>query len=162
MRASAIVDPFAEPRHDHAACVAAAIAEAERVCGARRARLTPIRRRVLEIIWEGHGPVGAYDILEKLSAERRRAAPPTVYRALDFLSEHGLVHRIESSNAFIGCGQPGAAHRAHFLLCAECGEAAELDDPSLRDALAHVARRAGFAVERETVELKGLCSKCRS
>lgn len=162
MRAPAIVDPFAGPRHDHVACVAAAIAEAERVCAARKARLTAIRRRVLEIVWEGHGPLGAYDILEKLSTERRRTAPPTVYRALDFLSEHGLVHRIESSNAFIGCAQPGEAHRAHFLLCAECGEAAELDDPSLRDALAGVARRAGFAVERETVELKGLCSKCRS
>jgi Fur family zinc uptake transcriptional regulator len=161
MRTPAIADPFAGPRHDHAACVTAAIARAERVCDARGARLTPIRRRVLEIVWQGHGPVGAYDILEKLSAERRRAAPPTVYRALEFLSEQGLVHRIESSNAFIGCAQPGEAHRAHFLLCAECGEGAEVDDLELREALARVARRAGFAVARETVELEGLCSKCR-
>ena len=162
MRQPAVVDPFVQPRHDHAACVADAIAEAERVCEARGARLTAIRRRVLEIVWEGHGPVGAYDILEKLSAERRRAAPPTVYRALDFLSEQGLVHRIESSNAFVGCAQPGEAHRAHFLLCGRCGEAAELDDPALREALARLAQRAGFAVERETVELKGLCAKCRT
>lgn len=162
MRAAEIADPFARPRHDHAACLAHAVAEAERVCAARGARLTAIRRRVLEIVWEGHGPLGAYDILERLSAERRRIAPPTVYRALDFLTDQGLVHRIESSNAFVGCAQPGAPHRAHFLICGRCGDAAELDDAQLRGALARVAERAGFAVERETVELKGLCPKCRA
>lgn len=161
MRAPAIAEPFPGPRHDHAACVAQAIAEAERVCAKRGARLTPIRRRVLELVWEGHGPVGAYDILERLSGERRRAAPPTVYRALDFLAEHGLVHRIESRNAFVGCAQPGAAHRAHFLLCGACGDAAELDDAALHAALAGLAARAGFTIERETVELRGLCPKCR-
>jgi hypothetical protein len=86
-----------EPKsHDHAHCIEDAIDRAELVCGARGARLTDIRRHVLELIWKRHEPVGAYDLLDELRATHRRAAPPTVYRALDFLMENGLVHRIES------------------------------------------------------------------
>lgn len=82
--------------HNHDACVRDALAEARAICQARNARLTPIRQRVLELIWESHKPLGAYDLLGMLAQEGHNAAPPTVYRALDFLQQYGLVHRIAS------------------------------------------------------------------
>ena len=157
--------------HDHDACVSAALAAAERRCAARRARLTPLRRRVLELVWRSHRPVGAYAILEALAAQRddggpaavpARPAPPTVYRALDFLLEHGLIHRIESHNAFIGCAAPTHRHGAQFLICTGCGIAAELDNPALDRAMQAAARRLGFTVAHATVEAAGLCSTCRA
>jgi Fur family zinc uptake transcriptional regulator len=140
-------EPFPAGDHDHARCVVGAVAAAAALCNARGARLTELRRRVLEIVWASHSPVGAYDILELLRRERRRAAPPTVYRTLEFLCEHRLVHRIDTLNAFVGCTFPGAPHRPYFLLCSHCGTAAEIDD-----------RELGRAVGR----LKGLCPHCRS
>jgi Fur family zinc uptake transcriptional regulator len=99
--------------------------------------------------------------LQRLQAEKGRAAPPTVYRALSFLQELGLVHRIESLNAYVGCDQPEDAHRAHFLICHRCGDAAEIHDGALARAVSGVGRRAGFRIDRETVELQGLCPHCR-
>ena len=93
--------------HDHDACVDDAMARAEAICGAQGARLTPMRRRVLELVWNGHRPRGAYDILEDLASDGKKPAPLTVYRALDFLVEQGLVHRLESLNAFVGCADSG-------------------------------------------------------
>src|SRR3954453_3718975 len=98
--------PFQPKDHDHADCVAAALGAAERLCARRGARLTELRRRVLELIWRSHEPIGAYALLDRLGRERGRVAPPTVYRALEFLIAHGLVHRIASLNAFIGCVHP--------------------------------------------------------
>lgn len=149
---------FPAPHHDHHRCVAAALAAAEEECRRRGARLTEIRRRVLELVWTSHQPVGAYAILDALGA----AAPPTVYRALDFLLAHGLVHRIERLNAFVGCSHPGAPHAGQFLLCSGCGAAAELDDPAIDRAVAEGAARLGFSVARQTIEVEGLCPACRS
>lgn len=148
--------------HDHAACIDDALAHAERLCETRGARLTPVRRRVLELVWRGHRPRGAYDILEDLAAEGRRAAPLTVYRALDFLVAHGLVHRLESLNAFVGCTDPGARHATQFLVCRTCGTAAELQDPKVARAIEASASAAGFAVEQPMVEVRGLCPRCRA
>jgi Fur family zinc uptake transcriptional regulator len=146
--------------HDHQHCIADALARADRVCARSGGRLTDIRRRVLEIVWANHRPVGAYDILETLSAERGRVAPPTVYRALDFLVGQGLVHRIDRLNAFIGCPRPDEPHSTAFLLCRHCGEVAEIETGALDDALAAIARDSGFAIENRTVELAGLCRSC--
>lgn len=162
----AAADPFPRTAHDHARCVSDALALAVELCERRGARLTDLRRRVLELVWESHAPVGAYEILERLGLERlglerRRAAPPTVYRALDFLSREGLIHRIDSLNAFVGCVAPGAAHRAFFLICRRCRDAVELRDQALEGTLERVATSAGFAVERATVELAGACARCR-
>ncbi|MGE5546232.1 MAG: Fur family transcriptional regulator [Solirubrobacterales bacterium] len=153
---------FPSAHHDHGACVADALAAAEAECRRRGARLTEVRRRVLELVWQGHAPVGAYAVLEALARDGFCAAPPTVYRALDFLLAHGLVHRIERLNAFVGCSHPGSPHAGQFLLCSECGAAAELDDPSIDAALAAAAARLGFSVARQTVEVEGLCSLCRA
>lgn len=154
-------EAFPAPHHDHSACVSGALAAAEAACGDRGVRLTPLRRRVLELVWGGHGPVGAYALLDALRHEGQNAAPPTVYRALDFLIEQGLVHRIERLNAFVGCRRPGRAHAGQFLICTRCGTAAELDDGSIAAAVEAAAGRLGFAVSRLTVEAEGLCAHCR-
>jgi Fur family transcriptional regulator, zinc uptake regulator len=152
--------PFPPHRHDHASCVADALQVADRVCGEKGGRLTPIRRRVLELVWSSHRPVGAYDILASLQGDGRSAAPPTVYRALEFLMEHGLVHRIESLNAFVGCADPSRNHSGQFFICENCRSAAEVTDPRVAEALSSCAERLGFAVKSQTVEFRGLCPAC--
>ena len=97
---------FPKPGHDHDSCIADALRNADEICKSKGLRFTALRRRVLEIIWAKHEPTGAYDILEELSTNKARAAPPTVYRALNFLLKHGFVHKIESLNAFLGCVNP--------------------------------------------------------
>ncbi len=146
--------------HDHSACIEQAIATAERVCRNRGARLTPLRRRVLQLVWGSHRPVLAYDLLEMLRTERRRAAPPTVYRALDFLMAHGLVHRVESLNAFVGCSMPDAEHSGQLLICSRCRTVAELDDGEIDALIAKRARARGYEPHRQTVEVLGRCSAC--
>ncbi len=158
---SSISPVFGSEAHDHGACIASAVARATELCAHRKARLTRLRRRVLEIVWRSHEPVGAYAILRVLRAEGRPAAPPTVYRALEFLLAHGLVHRVESLNAYMGCAQPGKAHTGQFLICGRCGAAVELDDERVRSAVARGAERLGFAIERQTIEVIGLCPRCR-
>ncbi len=154
-------DPFPHAGHDHGRCVSEALDRAAALCAGRGKRLTELRRRVLELVLDRHQPVGAYHLLERLAAERGRVAPPTVYRALDFLVSEGLVHRIDSRNAFVGCVRADGPHRACFLLCSECGSAAELVDAALESALTALARRAGFTVTRQVIELEGVCAACR-
>jgi Fur family zinc uptake transcriptional regulator len=97
-----------------------ALRGAERLCTTQGLRLTPIRRRVLELIWQSHRPSGAYEILGQLAAEGRKPSPPTVYLALGFLLAHGLAHRVSSRNAFVGCDHPGEEHMAQIFLCDHC------------------------------------------
>ncbi|HSX69939.1 MAG TPA: Fur family transcriptional regulator [Pseudomonas sp.] len=154
--------PLACLPHDHSRCVADALAEAEQICAQQGTRLTALRKRVLELVWASHKPLGAYDILAVLSEEDgRRAAPPTVYRALDFLLENGLVHRIASLNAFVGCVHPGQLHQGQFLICKACHTAIELELPTISEAISSGASEVGFTVENQTVEVVGLCASCR-
>ena len=153
---------FPVPDHDHGCCIAHALEMAEAECSRRGARLTEVRRRVLELVWRSHAPVGAYALLQVLGREGFCAAPPTIYRALDFLLAHGLIHRIERLNANAGCTRPGVPHAGQFLLCEGCGAAAELDDETIDAAIAAAATRAGFSVTRQTVEVDGLCPSCRA
>ena len=147
-------------RHDHESCIADALTTAEEICRLRGVRLTPLRRCVLELIWGSHRPIGAYAVLAALRGERETAAPPTVYRALDFLMEQGLVHRIQSLNAFVGCADPDHAHNGMFLICGECGDTLEIEDAKLDDAIRSVASANGFALLRRTVEATGTCPGC--
>lgn len=149
--------------HDHAHCIDNALATARRLCDERGIRLTPLREEVLQLVWQSHKPLGAYAILDQL-AERsagKRQAPPTVYRALEFLLEHGLVHRINSLNAFIGCSQPRAAHHSHFLICERCRSTVEIVDTLLDQTIDALAQRASFTPAGTFVEITGLCSSCR-
>lgn len=148
-------------KHDHDACVSDAIDAAAALCVRIGERFTPLRRRVLELVWSSHQPIGAYAILDKLREEGRSAAPPTVYRALDFLLEHFIVHRIASMNAYVGCLHPGEAHAVQFLICRSCGMAAEIHDRAMTDAIAHSATRIGFTIESRVIELAGLCARCK-
>jgi Fur family zinc uptake transcriptional regulator len=117
---------------------------------------------VLEIVWRSHEPIGAYQILAELAKERDKAAPPTVYRALDFLIDAGLVHRIDSLNAFVGCGEPSQPHIAQFIVCRRCHRVAEIDDPAINALLTERSREIGFRIEPSSLELKGLCSDCEA
>ncbi len=148
--------------HDHDRCVTDALDAAEQLCSREGVRFTSLRKRVLELVWQSHRPLGAYDILDTLAREDgRRAAPPTVYRALDFLLEQGLVHRIASLNAFIGCNSPEHRHQGQFLICRNCHVARELDQPLIHRAIDESAKAVNFSVEGETVEITGLCSQCK-
>ena len=153
----------AEP-HSHAhADVATQLGRAEALCEGRGTRLTELRRQVLQLVLEAGKPIGAYDLLDQLRRERRGAAPPTVYRALDFLMEHGLIHRVERLSAFVGCPvHDHHAHAAQFLICGSCGAVQELEDGAVRAALEQAAGKLGFAIQGVTVEAEGRCAACRS
>lgn len=153
---------FSGDGHDHRICIDSALDEAAGLCARRGVRLTPLRRRVLELIWGGHQTIGAYAILDVLRGENRKAAPPTVYRALEFLVAHGLIHRIESRNAYIGCVRPSRPHAGQFLICQSCGATAELDDAEIVAAVGRGARRLGFEALHQTVEVTGLCPDCNT
>jgi Fur family zinc uptake transcriptional regulator len=146
--------------HDHQLCIEEALESASKLCVARGARFTTLRRRVLELVWGSHQPIKAYDILERLSETDRAAKPPTVYRALDFLIGQGLVHRLESLNAFVGCPHPGQDHDYQFLICDGCGTVAEIVAPAVRSALAAHAAGLGFTIKRQTIEVYGTCREC--
>jgi len=152
---------FPALEHDHDGCVRAALDSAEETCERNGARLTSLRRHVLKLVWAGHAPMGAYAILEALNAGGHAAAPPTVYRALEFLRDQGLIHRVESLNAYIGCAHPDAAHTALVLLCTGCHRAAEFEDRGVDEKLRQAASARGFAVARQTIEVEGLCPDCR-
>ena len=138
------------------------------LCARRGAQLTELRRQVLRLVLESGQPVGAYALLDRLKAQRPGAAPPTVYRALDFLLEQGLIHKVERLNAFIGCVEAGHDHSAghshdhahQFLICRQCGLTVELSDHAVSHALDDAARRAGFRIGNATVEVEGLCAAC--
>lgn len=136
--------------------------QAERQCQRRGVRFTPIRQRVLEMIAEASGGLKAYDLLDRLAAEHAAARPPTVYRALDFLIEQGLVHRIESLNAYVACPCPEHTHGFQLLICRDCGRVEELHLDDINAQLARRAHELGFAVQRQTIELLGQCDTCRS
>lgn len=144
--------------HDHNSCVRSALNAADAACAARSLQLTPVRRRVLEILLESHAAMGAYDVLARLDAEGLGSKPPVAYRALGFLVDNGFVHRIERLNAFIACAHPGANHDPAFMICRGCGTVAEALATA---ALAQPAALSGFQVEQTVIEAEGLCPACQ-
>ena len=150
-----------QPEHDHNRCITQALKDAAELCSSRQQRLTPVRELVLQLIWQSHKPLGAYDILPALAKAGFNSAPPTVYRALDFLQEQGLVHRIASLNAFIGCSHPEHQCNNSFLICTRCHSAVELESTSISKAIKASAKAVGFSVETEMLEVAGLCPNCQ-
>ncbi len=152
---------FPPPDHDHARCTADGLRHAEDVCTRRRQRLTPIRRQVLEVLLTTHRPLGAYDIIEHLAGIVNRPAPITVYRALDFLMSNGLVHRIESRNAFLACGHDHAdASLVAFLICDQCGSVGEVPAGRIAQGVQATASESGFTPKLSVVEITGTCAHC--
>ena len=135
-------------------------------CARNGAQLTELRRAVLQLILESDGPATAYQLLDRLKASRAGAAPPTVYRALDFLLEQRLIHKVERLNAFIPCAEAAHEHDHHghhaaqFLICRQCGTVAEIEDDAVAKALAQAAARQGFQPRDAVVELGGICAAC--
>jgi Fur family zinc uptake transcriptional regulator len=130
-----ILAPFQTSNHDHSKCIDDAIAAAETRCARDGRSFTALRRQVLELVWSSH-------------------------RALEFLLACGLIHRIESLNAYVGCGSPDVHHGGQFLICRDCGAVAELDDPAISRAIAKKASALGFHMEQQTIEVTGLCPRC--
>ncbi|MBT9247011.1 transcriptional repressor [Gemmobacter fulvus] len=147
-------------QHDHAHCSGDVLARAEALTTANGARLTPVRRRVLEILLEAHRAMGAYDVLQRLAAEGFGNQPPVAYRALEFLVDQGLAHRIRRLNAFTACMHPGEDHAPAFLICRLCDAVAEAPAAPVRAALETAAESLGFTVERANIEALGLCPAC--
>jgi Fur family zinc uptake transcriptional regulator len=156
------------PHHDHACCAdvhgtpAERLHAAEHVCAARGARLTPQRRMVLEALWGENRALGAYDLIDRVASEAgKRLAPITIYRALEFLVGAGLVHRIESRNAYLACpGGHGVHSQAAFMICEQCGRVSEAMSDGLEAELARLAAPSGFRPKTRVIELTGLCAEC--
>jgi Fur family transcriptional regulator, zinc uptake regulator len=147
-------------RHDHAHCAEGALVAAEALVAERGLRLTPVRRRTLELLLEAHRAMGAYEVLERLAADGFGSQPPVAYRALDFLVEQGFVHRIRRLNAFMACLHPGVAHAPAFLICKTCNAVAEAPGEAIRAAMDKAAAGMGFHIERANAEALGLCPTC--
>ncbi|RXR05392.1 transcriptional repressor [Pseudoxanthomonas composti] len=156
--AEACTDP-----HHHVDSAEAFVRAVERACTERGLRLTPIRLRVLQLIADAGKPVKAYDLLDMVRQSKGAGAdaPPTVYRALDFLMANGFVHKLESVNAFVACHHPNsAAHSVPFLICDQCHSAVELEDREVVDQLEARAKALGFKPQAQTLEVHGLCARC--
>jgi Fur family zinc uptake transcriptional regulator len=137
------------------------LAQAARLCDKNGTQLTELRRHVLQLILAADAPLTAYQLLDQLKATRKTAVPPTVYRALDFLLENRLIHKLERLNAFISCTEAEHEHHAvQFLICAQCGSVAEIDDHDVSQALAKAAAKEGFRPRNAVVELDGTCAAC--
>ncbi|MBX2884807.1 MAG: transcriptional repressor [Granulosicoccus sp.] len=148
-------------KHNHAKCITSALAAAEQCCTQNGTRFTALRRRVLELIWQGHQPVTAYALIKALRKEKENTEPPTVYRALEFLLQNNLIHRIESQNAYVGCEYPEKEHRSQFMICAHCEQATELENSIVIErAIASQASKLGFTVTSSTIEINGVCPAC--
>src|SRR6201984_709303 len=153
---------FLPPGHDHDRCSSDAMAIAQARCAQRGQRLTPIRRKVLAALLGSHKPLGAYEIIDRLAPQGPRLAPITASRALEFLRENGLVHRIESRNAFIACvHNHSASALVVFLICERCGAVGEASSSDVAATLTSAARTAGFTPKSPVIELTGICTHCQ-
>jgi Fur family zinc uptake transcriptional regulator len=155
--------PISLTNHNHHRCVDTALKAAQLYCQNHAEKFSGMREAVFRAVWTSHQPIGAYDILDQLSRAEtaKRLAPPTVYRALEFLLEHRLIHRINSLNAFVGCSEPGCHPNSQFLICQNCKLAIEIDDKTLQKPLNNLINAHQFSNVTVHLELLGLCSKCQ-
>lgn len=164
--AQSTLSPVLEHRaHDHARCEAEALDHAEEVARREGLRFTPQRRQVLEALLESHVPASAYDVIERIGRDSaRKLAPVSVYRALDFLVTHNFAHRIESKNAYVACdrGDDCAPGATLFLICDNCGAAAEASSDELGRLVTAETGRRGFMPSLKVLEVRGLCARCSS
>jgi len=149
-------------KHDHGLAGQAWLDRVAVLCAQKGLQLTPLRREIADLLARAGKPVGAYEMMDQLGkAKGRGVAPPTVYRTLDFLVENGFVVKIESRQTYMICDDPGHDHHGILLICSECGQSAEVDDPAVDQVLVAAAQAAGFHLQRQMVEVEGLCRPCR-
>ena len=144
----------------HSRCIKTALSNAEKICAKNKLKFTGIRRRVLELVWESHKPAKAYDILQQLGEGDGSPVPPTVYRALDFLLDNGLVHKINSLNAYVGCSHPGPNNQCYFLICTNCEQVSECCTSKLGKAIDVSVKENAFIPESVSLEIQGVCQTC--
>nr|WP_319248437.1 Fur family transcriptional regulator [uncultured Celeribacter sp.] len=154
-------NPIGFAKHDHKHCIHDSVEAAARMCQNAGLQLTPVRKRTLEILLEEHRALGAYDVLARLSQEGFGAQPPVAYRALDFLTKHGLAHKIERLNAFIACAHPCDSHTPVFLICTSCKSVAEAETDPAHSLMGQIAETTGFTIQRAVLEAEGTCPNCQ-
>jgi len=149
-------------RHDDTTCIESALARAEKLCHDRNLRLTELRRQVFTLIWQTQKPIGAYALMKQLqaSSDRKQVAPPTIYRAIDFLIQHGLIHKVHSLNAYFGCPNPLREHHDALFICSNCGHTVEVPNNSIQHAINLSADQHNFQVEQQMLEISGRCHNC--
>jgi Fur family zinc uptake transcriptional regulator len=135
--------------------------KAKSFCEQKGARFTHLREKVYSLLLKEEGAVGAYELLDTLRLTETNAKPATIYRTLDFLLEFGLIHRLESTNAFVACHHFDCNHPVQFLICDNCGEVKEIQSAGLKETLDKQAESLGFKVAKQTIEAHGLCSTCQ-
>lgn len=145
---------------NHASCVANAIDQADQICLRDGLRFTELRRTVLKLIWASHGPTKAYDLLGKLQILDNSAKPATVYRTLSFLIENGLIHKVNSLNAFVGCSHPLKHNDCYFLICEDCSEIRECCDRDISSMIVSTVKKNNFTLKTTTLEIAGRCNDC--
>jgi Fur family zinc uptake transcriptional regulator len=149
--------------HDHDRCIKAALASANSLCAEKNARMTATRESVLRLLWQSHQPLGAYQLQDQLSRLLNKpVAPATIYRAVDFLLGLGLIHRIASLNAYIGCPFPNSEHSNLFMICSDCGSVAEVAHNTLNGLLQNICDKTNFTLQSQSLELFGQCPQCCS
>jgi Fur family zinc uptake transcriptional regulator len=146
--------------HHHRHDAHAFVREVTAACEMRGLRLTEIRQQVLELIAGSEKPIKAYDLLDRLKDDRSNAAPPTVYRALDFLIENGFIHKLQSINAYVSCHHPSVVHHVPFLICDQCESTTEICDERVAKLLNEQAKALGFKARAQTLEVHGVCQRC--
>jgi len=153
-------DKALQQPHNHQLCMTETLLSAEKICMDKGVRLTAIRRRILELICLSHKAIGAYELLDLFREDDLKAKPVTIYRALDFLMEVGLVHKVESLNAFIGCLQAEKKHQTVILICDDCKNAYELEADSVYKTIFSMSKKVQFTPGLLNIELHGLCFSC--
>lgn len=149
--------------HDHQQCIDQALKRAKQVCEQNGVRLTELREQILRLIWQSHKPLGAYLLMNLLEehSDRERVAPPTVYRTLDFLIDQGLIHKVHSLNAYVGCSSPNRQRCNALFICSDCGVTEEVPNNSIQQAINLSASQHKFTVENQMLEIMGKCQPCR-
>lgn len=137
------------------------LAKARDFCEQKGARFTPLREKVYQILLDKNRPMGAYELLDILKETEESAKPATVYRALDFLLDFELIHKLESTNSFVACHHFGCSHPVQFLICDSCGDVAEIQSEGIEDKLNDQAKDRGFLISKQTIEAHGLCMDCQ-
>lgn len=142
--------------------------QAKKLCQEAGGRFTALREDIYRLILQAGRPLGAYDLMSLLQQERIQTkqklinvAPPTVYRSLDFLLEFGLIHQLNSINAYIPCCHPRQEHAAVFLICQNCQTVQELSNPPIHQMIEFSQKTLDFSVKKSMIELSGLCHACR-
>ena len=147
-------------KHNHKNCISNSISEFEKYCEKNNQKISKVSKKVFEILLESHKALGAYDILDKLKYYGYSSQPPIAYRALNFLTEIGFVHKIEKLNAYIACSHPGKSHKPAFLICRKCKLVSETTQPQTNRKIVSEAKDCKFSIENSIIEVIGVCPNC--